>query len=225
MEHQSFNPRTHAGCDPRKLNKFLHGFGFQSTHPRGVRREQVVNVLAVVLFQSTHPRGVRQSVVGGQSVGRRVSIHAPTRGATQREAVGEIAGKFQSTHPRGVRHAVGADAVPSYSWFQSTHPRGVRQHGDDYRVGKTKFQSTHPRGVRPSRVFLFLVSRASFNPRTHAGCDWLMVYASEHEMMFQSTHPRGVRRIEAGIKVSHLKFQSTHPRGVRRSLWEWRLPK
>ena len=155
------------------------------------------------LFQSTHPRGVRQSVVGGQSVGRRVSIHAPTRGATQREAVGEIAGKFQSTHPRGVRHAVGADAVPSYSWFQSTHPRGVRQHGDDYRVGKTKFQSTHPRGVRPSRVFLFLVSRASFNPRTHAGCDWLMVYASEHEMMFQSTHPRGVRR----------------------SLWEWRLPK
>lgn len=35
--------------------------------------------------------------------------------------------------------------------------------------------------------------------------------------MFQSTHPRGVRRIEAGIKVSHLKFQSTHPRGVRPS--------
>jgi len=78
-----FNPRTREGCDggiPGNLvapfrvsihapargatpqpDSWRHpGAGFQSTHPRGVRRRHIVRVICVRLFQSTHPRGVRR---------------------------------------------------------------------------------------------------------------------------------------------------------------------
>ena len=79
---QSFNPRTHTGCDVRQIGK------------------EVFNV---------------------------VSIHAPTRGATQimhRDIHGST--MFQSTHPHGVRLEGLRDIVESCQ-FQSTHPHGVRR--------------------------------------------------------------------------------------------------
>ena len=76
-----FNPRTHTGCDPIALYARLAVVKFQSTHPHGVRRKGNCYLLD----------------------NGKVSIHAPTRGAT-------IAGRmlirrigFQSTHPHGVR--------------------------------------------------------------------------------------------------------------------------
>ena len=57
---------------------------FQSTHPRGVRPYcQHVDKVRLV-FQSTHPRGVRQRLRKQISNFTDVSIHAPTRGATDR---------------------------------------------------------------------------------------------------------------------------------------------
>ena len=54
----SFNPRAHAGRDPKAANDLVDG-----------------------MFQSTRPRGARHSATAlGESL--RVSIHAPTRGAT-----------------------------------------------------------------------------------------------------------------------------------------------
>ena len=55
--------------------------GFQSTHPRGVRRKNTLNIWPPVMFQSTHPRGVRH---------------------TDMYLYG-LECRFQSTHPRGVR--------------------------------------------------------------------------------------------------------------------------
>ena len=57
----SFNPRTHTGCDFAQWHKVHFCMLFQSTHPHGVRR--VVFLCLVHIAQ--------------------VSIHAPTRGATQ----------------------------------------------------------------------------------------------------------------------------------------------
>ena len=57
---QCFNPRTHKGCD----NAFVR------------------NKVADAEFQSTHPQGVRRSVTTDIHRTKRVSIHAPTRGAT-----------------------------------------------------------------------------------------------------------------------------------------------
>ena len=86
----------------------------------------------------------------------------------------------------------------------------------DFLKTLAQFQSTHPRGVR---LPLPSIGRraASFNPRTHEGCDGTFaVYVLEF-LLFQSTHPRGVRLSLMRIKMSTTSFQSTHPRGVRLS--------
>ena len=59
------------------------------------------------MFQSTHPHGVRPEELLQFGWEHAVSIHAPTRGATwtmQKSTMGRL---FQSTHPHGVRHVVG----------------------------------------------------------------------------------------------------------------------
>ena len=98
-----FNPRTHAGCDLRVSRFFMPSRVFQSTHPRRVRRSAAAipcsiccfnprthagcDISGVVpeslaQFQSTHPRRVRRLLGGRQVRVHRVSIHAPTQGAT-----------------------------------------------------------------------------------------------------------------------------------------------
>ncbi len=99
----------------------------------------------------------------------RVSIHAPTWGATNR----------MPTQPKqeGVSiHAPTWGATVVYSihnvffLFQSTHPRGVRQ--------KIRFMTTYDLSFNPRThvgcdMFnnLAVRCRLSFNPRTHVGCD------------------------------------------------------
>ena len=56
----SFNPRTHTGCDMTPRGRVGGEIKFQSTHPHGVR-------LPSLLIATPYPA---------------VSIHAPTRGAT-----------------------------------------------------------------------------------------------------------------------------------------------
>ncbi len=127
-------------------NIFIYG-KFQSTHPRGVRRDLVMTAAGTVEFQSTHPRGVR---------------HFPWPHPRPRRA-------FQSTHPRGVRQngrryvdrrygfnprtREGCDrksAALIHKWCVSIHApargatRSIFTLNDEHR-----FQSTHPRGVRP----------------------------------------------------------------------------
>ena len=82
-EMQSFNPRTRVGCDIINDIKRIKSAMFQSTHPRGVRRD--IRTMSFGFYP--------------------VSIHAPAWGATyglDREPPAQSG--FQSTHPRGVRH-------------------------------------------------------------------------------------------------------------------------
>ena len=118
---QSTHPR---GVRPLFCYLYIAFHVFQSTHPRGVRLKLDRVATVVAQFQSTHPRGVRlyqkKAVIlhigfnprthegcdldVAQDVHRfAVSIHAPTRGATQEfDEIYEL-WMFQSTHPRGVR--------------------------------------------------------------------------------------------------------------------------
>ena len=182
-----FNPRTRVGCD------------------KVVPAENT----GETVFQSTHPRGVRRDVRPGCPRGRRVSIHAPAWGATillLRTSLVDL-----GFNPRT---RVGCDTRTLKSrsrcrWFQSTHPRGVRRRGDRQCHSLASFQSTHPRGVRllmhKSGQWLASVSihapawgaTASSRRRTARPCG------------FQSTHPRGVRppELDAG---AHVIFVSIH---------------
>ena len=120
-----------------------------------------------------------------------ISIHAPTWGATPLHCQQKRTPPFQSTHPRGVRLNT-VEEAEEYILFQSTHPRGVRPRLEDCENGIPEFQSTHPRGVRHETTEGY-----------------------PYKQIFQSTHPRGVRQAMERKTDQEIKFQSTHPRGVR----------
>ncbi len=99
-----FNPRTRVGCDT--------AYPWPS--------------MPWPMFQSTHPRGVRRNALGMSRRKVEVSIHAPAWGATV--FLDCKTGNFYGFNPRT---RVGCDRKGRASpwqcyWFQSTHPRGVR---------------------------------------------------------------------------------------------------
>ena len=167
---KSFNPRTHVGCDDNELYASAYHTQFQSTHPRGVRRSKVY------AYRIPHD----------------VSIHAPTWGATSSSLThSDTSVLFQSTHPRGVRLDTGIPggrqvlvSIHAPTWGATFFKVFVRLFN--------AFQSTHPRGVRHSAL-LKRITRVSFNPRTHVGCDSAPAFHPIRGCLFQSTHPRGVR--------------------------------
>ncbi len=77
-----FNPRARAGRDQNQVETTVAAGMFQSTRPRGARRGSPGRKQPSVWFQSTRPRGARLLRDEQQCVARRVSIHAPARGAT-----------------------------------------------------------------------------------------------------------------------------------------------
>ena len=146
---ESFNPRTHTGCDPIQQIMPILFFLFQSTHPHGVRPCLTGDFLTQFLFQSTHPHGVRPcsqfvppkkqgfnprthtgcdaTPNGTPSIRCCVSIHAPTRGATL--TINNMDKLF--------------------TWVSIHAPtRGATQPQTARRQFVVVFQSTHPHGVR-----------------------------------------------------------------------------
>ncbi len=98
-----------------------------------------------------------------------VSIHAPTRGATEAKAREIIAEKVSIHAPtRGATKQLWA--YMHGRKFQSTHPRGVRLDlsNKSDRVIKVSIHAP-TRGATSSH--LRPLSRNCFNPRTHEGCD------------------------------------------------------
>src|SRR5262249_14930350 len=99
-----FDPRTRAGCDGHErpegvdlLGVSIHApvrgatlanpmtadvAAFRSTHPCGVRRQDIAGEYAFKTFRSTHPCGVRHLHAWRRAWNEPVSIHAPVRGAT-----------------------------------------------------------------------------------------------------------------------------------------------
>jgi len=143
----SFNPRAHAGRDSSIAFSICWPSVFQSTRPRGARPTQVFDEDCPVSFNPRAHAG-RDTAATDKVHKVYVSIHAPTRGATQLQPQPDSPVVFQSTRPRGARHG--------------------KRHG---RVYISRFQSTRPRGAR-LRLCQFRPSPDfCFNPRAHAGRD------------------------------------------------------
>ena len=165
---------------------------FQSTHPHGVRLAQDNKLTMSRQFQSTHPHGVRRDGQGTTTsrpcfnprihtgcdsrvrlvTGRpsKVSIHAPTRGATIRYT--SLFLRDKSFNPR--THT-GCDkkvlATYSKAGAVSIHAPTRGATPSPYTPDLPYlFQSTHPHGVRQRRISQGEI-RCCFNPRTHTGCD------------------------------------------------------
>ena len=210
-----FNPRTHTGCDAKYLPNNFTQSRFQSTHPHGVRPasrphqiqknqgfnprthtgcdpKDIMLTTDLKAFQSTHPHGVRHGIVQGGGKFDFVSIHAPTRGATQlywrcssscqvsihaptRGATQGI--KDQNDLVNVSIHAPTRGATQkthcTYQDFQGFNPR--THTGCDATLCKLSSQGhcfnprTHTGCDIQTR--LYQSSQISFNPRTHTGCD------------------------------------------------------
>ena len=185
-----FNPRTRERCNPGTSTLTAASAHFNPYTPRMVRRKRGNTLMIPTLFQSTHPRGVRRNGPRCKVLLQRISIHAPHAGcdipifrvaflitiSIHAPHAGCDAGNtsvvvtdptFQSTHPMrgatstahrrslkksyfnprtpcGVRPYMKGDRV-TYGGFQSTHPmRGATTPDDSPLVNIQLFQSTHP---------------------------------------------------------------------------------
>ena len=142
-----FNPRSRVGNDLQWFVLGLIELLFQSTFPRGERRDAA---FTKVFADNFNPRSrvgndVRGSVyrlsfanfnprsrVGNDT--KRVdkhnnvviSIHVPAWGTTNSGIEYQVFLQFQSTFPRGERHGI-CTCLIRYNLFQSTFPRGERQ--------------------------------------------------------------------------------------------------
>ena len=118
----SFNPHTHAGCDPVNTAAYTRIKVSIHTPTQGVTFRKH-SLTPTVLFQSTHPRRVWRPLLvhlfislcfnphthagcdyWNKSTGRisAVSIHTPTQGVTDPNQDHLLDFLFQSTHPRRV---------------------------------------------------------------------------------------------------------------------------
>ena len=78
----SFNPRTHEGCDHPRLQSVQWEPSFNPRTHEGCDTSYHYYEIALLVFQSTHPRRVRLQIFFSVFVNFSVSIHAPTKGAT-----------------------------------------------------------------------------------------------------------------------------------------------
>jgi len=140
---------------------------FQSTRPRGARQPRRGSMNPRLSF-NPRAHGGRDRCRSWVECEKKVSIHAPTGGATLVCVLMDISGLFQSTRPRGARQA-GSTSSREAGLFQSTRPRGARP-GD----GRED------------------VAPECFNPRAHGGRDRMQPGLIQ-VCLFQSTRPRGAR--------------------------------
>jgi len=213
-----FNPRAHAGRDASTMTvRFIKPW-----------------------FQSTRPRGARRCSKGAVALRVRVSIHAPTRGATRGACSTRGRGTaFQSTRPRGARHQGVILTMPA-PMFQSTRPRGARPAPVLPATLVTGFQSTRPRGARRSgRARSCITSVVSIHAPTRGATvrprhgQQAAAPVSIHAPTRGATPRRAGSRLyrarfnpraHAGRDVTpsdsklsfQMMFQSTRPRGARR---------
>ena len=170
------------------------GLTFQSTLPRGERRNNIFLSPLCYRFQSTLPRGERQRRKEDKDPFAGISIHAPARGATRSKP----------------------NFYPDHKKFQSTLPRGERQK-PNVREYLRHLISIHApaRGATSNRrMQCFSVSisihapargatketirrpraHGDFNPRSREGSDGGRWMKRDIRFQFQSTLPRGERQ-------------------------------
>ena len=182
VKFQSTRPR---GARPAITSLSAGTQPFQSTRPRGARPLTNVGVANVTVFQSARPRGARREPRKARRGQQRVSIHAPTRGATAVDA------------PAGDRREVSIHAPTRGATGGLRHDHGnglVSIHAPTR--GATRRVAVH--SGRPAVSIHAPTRGATFGP-----------YVEHWGKMFQSTRPRGARPAPAG-QVLHMGLVSIH---------------
>ena len=164
----SFNPRTHEGCDCRRYVGTTYWSCFNPRTHEGCDDKGVLYVVAC-----------------------KVSIHAPTRGATTKYYRQATILMFQSTHPRGVRLFLPILIIFIHKVSIHAPTRGAT--------------FSFSKGLVAIRVSIHAPTRgATKNERTKEAIIGVSIHA-----------PTRGATTTLHQHVACGKFQSTHPRGVR----------
>ena len=185
VTYSGFNPRSHAGSDIDAYDAAQSDTAFQSTLPRRERHNTAVSTARSMGFNPRSHAGSDAEQYRRCCWIARVSIHAPTQGATtKRQSDLYVHGSF---NPRS--HA-GSDAVTelkNLSNIVSIHAptQGATISHRDSSVSIHAPTQGATSGMRSRR----------FNPRSHAGSDHQPGLQDFYLIRFQSTLPRRERRI------------------------------
>ena len=184
----------------------------------------------MLMFQSTLPRGERRYERRENCDAWRVSIHAPTRGATLSAFISYSHWQVSIHAPtRGATEANGRTSwidrvsihAPTRGATTTAHSRmdpagfNPRSHaGSDCRVARNdktakKFQSTLPRGERLILFITPLLPYSGFNPRSHAGSDRSTL---RRRMASSSFNPRSHAGSDVGNSPNIAHQSSFNPR-------------
>ncbi len=79
---RDFNPRSHKGSDPFSPRRFLKYSRFQSTLPQGERHFTILHIAATLPISIHAPTRGATNDTATYTDAQLISIHAPTRGAT-----------------------------------------------------------------------------------------------------------------------------------------------
>ena len=155
----------------------------------------------------------RDCTTAAHRTAKRVSIHAPTWGATAWPVdSAHTSTKFQSTRPRGARQQR-PDIRPQYCSFNPRAHVGRDQERDHKAAAHLVSIHAPTWGATGSRRIYFRSYRfQSTRPR---GARRRQPQKQQHKKKFQSTRPRGARRSPTASKGMGVRFQSTRPRGAR----------
>ena len=190
---RSFNSRAHGGRDCLRLGVCLWHKRFQFTRPRGAR-------------PAPPRRGFRPP---------RVSIHAPTGGATWSAATRRSSASRFNSRAHGGRDLPVACTLPKPSAFQFTRPRGARH---DFVIIDiiSHLVSIHAPTGGATRIDDAALANNRFNSRAHGGRDR---HDGRHaHARHVSIHaPTGGATPNGGSAGKSLTFQFTRPRGARQS--------
>ena len=109
---RNFNPRSHEGSDGDRSHRYSNSNKFQSTLPRGERPNNPFEKYNSKISIHAPTRGATQTIISLTACGT-ISIHAPTRGATSK-------GRWvNETHTISIHAPTrGATAISSKNLFQ-----------------------------------------------------------------------------------------------------------
>ena len=189
---------------------------FQSTRPRGARRDQGQRENRDYSGFNPRAREGRDVRAGDVFCRGHVSIHAPARGATLFSFFSSLGRICFNPRAREGRDLFGE---PRRAWLDgvSIHApaRGATGVSRILCANIGMFQSTRPRGARRQRNAIMNTLLVVSIHAPARGATAKFAGASGALLMFQSTRPRGARPCLDTKDFSLWKFQSTRPRGAR----------
>ncbi len=206
---------------------------FQSTHPRGVRPTTRLWNFRLNRFNPRTHEGCDPAILLTNS-SRRVSIHAPTRGATGKNLIRRPRSEFQSTHPRGVRLYIRRRTIYRSSFNPRTHEGCDSISAEELSTGVVSIHAptrgaTQVSGI-PNTYRKVSIHAPTRGATTFVACARECAHVSIHAPTRGATIGVFLTFTYNDVSIhaptrgatSHIRslfkrngFQSTHPRGVR----------